>query len=128
MKVENVVCFKNSDGFITESDVIAKRRQRVLNKKGKGKYAEEVLFGGHWLYTSDLKKASRTPEQIKIDKQKDALRILDNENKCRSCDGRGTHTEDDYCGRYDVGCSTCSGTGFTIEYRKDNPNRIFSRR
>lgn len=128
MKVETVTCFKNSDGFVTESEVIAKRRQRVLNNKDKPKYSNDTLLGGYWFYKSDLKKASRTPKQIKADKETEALRLLDNKNKCNTCHGTGTQTESDYCGSYQVGCSDCSGTGYTKKYRDANPDRTFYRR
>lgn len=133
-KIETISCFRNSDGFITESEVIAKRRQKVLNKfalkdwriaAGKEK---ESFMCGDWLKSHELKKAERTPSQIKRDIILDLQDREDRENTCLDCNGRGDHDECGYQGHYKVGCSTCDGTGFTREYRESKPDRRFLRK
>lgn len=116
-----ITAWKNSDGYITESEVIYKRRQKILDKYARlnEKKRVEGIFeqGGSWWLKTELKKAERTSAQIKQDKEAELFRQWRDNKKhqCKKCDGKGTYvwTDSGYGTDrdYTETCEDCCGTG-----------------
>lgn len=126
-KVEVYEC---SDGFLTKSEGVYKRREKVLKKYKK---IEENMFT-HLSFEKELKEASLSDEDYKAKKYQDkinALYILWRTSKpeyiCSTCKGTGYYDwEDEGYGAtryYTEQCKSCNCTGLskeaTVKYDND---------
>ena len=126
-KSGEIVAYKCSDGYITESKTIYKRREKVL-KKIKEYYSlsdkERENSGMSWWFLSyELKKAERNSEEIKDDEQQRRLFIWrrKNENRCKSCKGSGKYYWTDCSNAqsdHESECDSCEGSGLNEKARK----------
>ena len=123
-KLKQSTVFENTDGFLTKDEKQYKKRQALLNKIKKAEKKED-----RWLdrtfFNIELKYWSLPKEKRDHIDLCDRIKEQDAENACPQCDGSGSVEEHGYYGTGSCGCSECSGTGLTKEYREKTGRKKF---